>query len=237
MHIKAGTHTNTHTHTDSHRQTKQTHFFHFSWHTLPSTCTNILLMLQNIIAADGALHILWSTVGIKDVKRRINPLYCWVMFHLHCIPFRQSVWLVSCCTNNKNIWRALLDQVTASYFTCEYNTSKEIKSSLKINYMHLCQNSRYVQVFLSVSQNTFSQWLIPIDHNNRSVKCAEEECYLEIQHKLQHKSKRKQDSLVYNYEQHNSYCKHAVATICKLCTKHTWPENTGYLSHTSLLSF
>jgi len=42
-------------------------------------------MLQNnIIAAKGALHILWSTAGIKDVKttktktnkkRRINPSY------------------------------------------------------------------------------------------------------------------------------------------------------------------
>lgn len=56
--------------------------------------------------------------------------------------------------------------------------------------MHLCLNSRYVQVFLSVSQNTFSQWLIPIDHNNRKIKCAEEKRYLENHHKLQHNSNR-----------------------------------------------
>lgn len=45
--------------------------------------------------------------------------------------------------------------------------------------MHLFLNSRYVQVFLSVSQNTFSQRLILIDHNNRKVTCPEEKHNLE----------------------------------------------------------
>lgn len=97
-------------------------------------------------------------------RRHVNGSYCWV------ITFRLLA--CKCCrcpgeqtikTFKKNPREA---QVTESYFISK--TSKAIKSSLKINYTHLCLNSCYVQVFLSDSQNTFSQWLILIDHNNRN---------------------------------------------------------------------
>lgn len=62
MHIKAETNTQTFTG----RQNKNMFPLKNA-----STCKNILLMLQNNnIAAKGALHILWSTAGIKDVKKK-----------------------------------------------------------------------------------------------------------------------------------------------------------------------
>lgn len=98
-------------------------------------------MLQNNIAANGALHTRWSTAGIQSLKMN-NSIKLLRMFLSSLHP---TFWLVS-------RWQH-------DIFTCEHQTSKEI-SSLKINYMHLCPDSHHVQVFVSVSQNTFSQCLI-----------------------------------------------------------------------------
>jgi len=106
--------------------------------------------------------------------------------------------------------------MTASYFTCGYKTIMEIKSSLKINYMHLCLNSRYVQVFecftkyiLSMADFNWPQW-------QKRWVCRRKAIPREISQQL---NRTEKDSLVCNYEQHYSYCKHAVATNCKLCTE------------------
>lgn len=93
---------------------------------------------------------------------------------------------------NKNTRVALWFQVTELYFTCEYQTNMKI-SSLKINYMLLCLNSHNFQVFLSVSQNTFSQWLIPVEHVDRKVKYAEGKHYQKFDCK-------RARLLAYNYE-------------------------------------
>lgn len=122
--------------------------------TYITTCTNILIILQNIFAADGALYILWSTADIKDVKIWRNSLYCKVTFHFQCIPLRQSVIVAGLLLNIQHKYMKNMAGTSDSIIFYLYFTSKEIKSSLKINY--LCLNSRYVQVFLSVSQNTFS---------------------------------------------------------------------------------
>lgn len=163
------------------------------------------------IIADVCLWVLWSTVAIKVEKknknkeeerkrrRHVNGSYCWV------ITFRLLA--CKCCrrpgeqtikTFKKNPREA---QVTESYFISK--TSKAIKSSLKINYTHLCLNSCYVQVFLSDSQNTFSQWLILIDHNNRNkfFRNHTKREKKRLTYKLPH-NRWQQESLVCDYAQH-----------------------------------
>lgn len=58
-------------HTHRHSQADKTKTCFHLKKCIQVQSTNILLMLQNnIIAAKGALCILWSTAGIKDLKKR-----------------------------------------------------------------------------------------------------------------------------------------------------------------------
>lgn len=130
--------------------------------------TNILIILQNIFAADGALYILWSTADIKDVKIRRNPLYCKVTFHLQCIPFRLSVFVAGLLLNIQHKYMKNMAGTSNRIIFYLYFTSKEIKSSLKINYVPkqpLCSS-----LFECFTKYIFSRRLISNDHNNRVQK-------------------------------------------------------------------